>query len=413
VVTGTVAIVPARGGSKSIPRKNIRLLRGVPLLAYSIEAGLRARLVDRVIVSTDDEEIADIARAWGADVPFLRPAAIADDDTPDLPVFQHVVDWLEANAGGLPEILVQLRPTSPLRSPDCVDDAIELLRSDQSLDSVRGVVPALQNPYKMWRVGPDGTMAPLIAATTAEAYNRPRQDLPQTFWQTGHVDAVRASVIRGGSMSGSRIKALVLDPSYACDIDSESDWKRTEWLLDHLERPVVRPGTHRSFPEDLRLVVFDFDGVMTDNRVWVGEQGAELVACNRSDGLGLDTLRRLGLECFVLSTETHPVVAARCLKLGLRCEYGVRDKAESLRRLLGERGLTPSQVVYVGNDINDLDCLRLAGCGVAVADAHPEALRAADIRLTRAGGHGAVRELCDRLATHLSGRPVLTPSLQR
>ena len=91
----------------------------------------------------------------------------------------------------------------------------------------------------------------------------------------------------------------------------------------------------------------------------------------------------------------------------------MRDKAESLRRLLGERGLTPSQVVYVGNDINDLDCLRLAGCGVAVADAHPEALRAADIRLTRAGGHGAVRELCDRLATHLSGRPVLTPSLQR
>ena len=131
MVKGTVAIVPARGGSKSIPRKNIRLLRGVPLLAYSIEAGLRARLVDRVIVSTDDEEIAGIARAWGADVPFLRPAAIADDDTPDLPVFQHVVDWLEANAGGLPEILVQLRPTSPLRSPDCVDGAIELLRGDE------------------------------------------------------------------------------------------------------------------------------------------------------------------------------------------------------------------------------------------------------------------------------------------
>ena len=395
---GTVVIIPARGGSKSIPRKNIRLLSGIPLVAYSIEAGLKARQVDRVIVSTDDEEIAQVARFWGADVPFLRPAALAGDATPDLPVFQHALHWLEENAGGLPEIVVQLRPTSPLRSPECVDAAIDLLRADETLDSVRGVVLASQNPYKMWRLQPDGTLAPLLA-TDEEAYNRPRQVLPQTYWQTGHVDAIRSCVINErGSMSGSRIGALVLDPVYGCDIDSEADWKRTEWLLDHLDRAVVRPGNRRPFPEDLRLVVFDFDGVMTDNRVWVGQHGDEWVACNRSDGLGLDKLRELGLECFVLSTETNPVVAARCRKLGLAFEHGVPDKADRLRRLLCERGLTPSQVVYVGNDINDIGCLRLAGCGVVVADAHPDAVRAADIVLTRAGGHGAVRELCDRLS---------------
>src|SRR5262249_5549672 len=123
-VVSTVAIVPARAGSKSIPRKNVRPLDGIPLLAYSIEAGLKARLVDRFIVSTDDEEIADIARAWGADVPFLLPAAIAGDATPDLLVLQHSIGWLEANAEGPPEIVVQLRPTSPLRPPDCVDNAI-------------------------------------------------------------------------------------------------------------------------------------------------------------------------------------------------------------------------------------------------------------------------------------------------
>src|SRR5262249_8931646 len=126
-----------RGGSKSIPRKNVRLLDGVPLLAYSIEAALAARGVDRVIVSTDDEEIADVARAWGADVPFLRPKALAGDDTPDLPVFQHALAWLEASSGGLPEFVVQLRPTSPLRPPDCVDAALGLLRGDPSADSVR------------------------------------------------------------------------------------------------------------------------------------------------------------------------------------------------------------------------------------------------------------------------------------
>src|SRR5262244_2439518 len=123
---GIVAIVPARGGSKSIPRKNIRPFGGVPLLAYSIEAGLSARLVDRVIVSTDDDEIAAIARRSGADVPFMRPPELAGDATPDLPVFQHALNWLDVHEGSRPDIVVQLRPTSPLRPPDCVDRAIEL-----------------------------------------------------------------------------------------------------------------------------------------------------------------------------------------------------------------------------------------------------------------------------------------------
>jgi N-acylneuraminate cytidylyltransferase len=404
-MTGTLAIVPARGGSKSIPRKNIRQLGGVPLMAYSIEAGLRARLVDRVIVSTDDEEIAEIARTWGADVPFLRPAAIASDTSADLPVFQHVIDWLEKSAGCIPEIVVHLRPTAPLRPPDCVDAAIELLRNDETVDSVRGVVPAAQNPYKMWRLQADGTMTPLLAAETPEAYNRPRQQLPQTYWQTGHVDAVRTRVIRHqASMSGTRIRALHVDAAYTCDIDTEADWQCTEWLLEHIERPIVRPGAGRPFPECPRLVVFDFDGVMTDNRVWVGKDGDEWVACNRSDGLGLDKLRRLDLDLFVLSTEQNPVVASRCRKLGLPFEQGVRDKGERLRSLLRERGIEPSHVVFVGNDVNDADCMRIAGCGVAVGDAHPDVRRTADVRLKRPGGHGAVRELCDRLAAHVSGR---------
>jgi len=402
-LSGTVAIVPARGGSKSIPRKNLRPLGGIPLLAYSIEAGLRARLVDRVIVSTDDEEIAEVARTWGADVPFLRPAELAGDTTPDLPVFQHVINWLDANADCRPEIVVQLRPTSPLRPPDCVDMAIEALRGDETLDSVRGVTLASQNPYKMWRLERDGTMMPLLAADAPEAYNRPRQQLRHTYWQTGHIDAIRTKVIREqASMSGARIRALVVDRAYSCDIDTEADWQRTEWLLDHLDRPMVRPGTRRPFPEEPRLVVFDFDGVMTDNRVWVGERGDEWVACNRSDGLGLDALRRLGLELLVLSTEPNPVVAARCRKLGLPFEQNVRDKAGRLQDLLRERGIALSQVVYVGNDVNDAACLRMVGCGVVVADAHQDVRRTADLVLARAGGHGAVRELCDRLAAHLS-----------
>jgi N-acylneuraminate cytidylyltransferase len=143
---------------------------------------------------------------------------------------------------------------------------------------------------------------------------------------------------------------------------------------------------------------------MTDNRVWVTEQGEEAVACSRGDGMGLQLLRRLGVDAFVLSTERNPVVGRRCEKLGLPFEQGVADKGRRLREIIAERGLDAARVVYVGNDVNDLECLAIAGCGVAVADSHPDVLRVADLVLTRSGGFGAVRELCDRIAAMRRGR---------
>jgi len=400
VTGGVVAIVPARGGSKSIPRKNLRPLGGVPLLCYSIEAGLSARHVDRVIVSTDDAEIAAIARRFGADVPFMRPASLGEDLTPDMPVFEHALRWLVEHDNWSPEIVVQLRPTSPVRPVGCVDAAIDLLRADPDADSVRGVTQASQNPYKMWRLQADGGLAPLLDHRGVECYNRPRQELPVTYWQTGHVDAIRAATIQGGSMSGARIKGLLIDGEYACDIDTEADWQRAEWTLAALDLPVIRPRVHRAgLPGHVRLIVFDFDGVLTDDRVWVTASGQEWVACSRSDGLGLENLRRRDVALVVLSRETDPVVAARCRKLRLDCEQGVLDKGSRLRALLAQRSIAPSDAVYVGNDVNDLECMRMVGCGVAVADAHPAVLAEADVVLTRPGGRGAVRELCDLLST--------------
>jgi YrbI family 3-deoxy-D-manno-octulosonate 8-phosphate phosphatase len=156
-------------------------------------------------------------------------------------------------------------------------------------------------------------------------------------------------------------------------------------------------------------VVFDFDGVFTDNRVWVAAGGHEWVACSRSDGIGLQALRDLGVPMMVLSTEPNPVVADRCRKLALPCEHGVADKGARLRALLAERNIDAAHVVYVGNDINDLDCLRTVGCPVVVADAHPAVRSVARIVLTERGGLGAVRELCDRLALHLRSTRKETP----
>src|SRR5512145_2606205 len=133
-----LALIPARGGSKSIPRKNICDLAGHPLIAYSISAGLQSKLVTRTIVSTDDEEIAAVAREFGAETPFLRPAEFAQDNTTDLPVFEHALEWLEANENYQPEIVIQLRPTSPIRPRDCVDSAVSLLLAHADADCVRG-----------------------------------------------------------------------------------------------------------------------------------------------------------------------------------------------------------------------------------------------------------------------------------
>jgi YrbI family 3-deoxy-D-manno-octulosonate 8-phosphate phosphatase len=406
-----LALIPARGGSKSIPRKNIKLLAGHPLVAYSIAAALQAKCVTRTIVSTDDEEIAAVARQYGAETPFLRPAEFAQDQTTDLPVFQHALAWLAENEAYVPDIIVQLRPTSPIRPPDCVDQAVNILIEHPGTDSVRGVVPSGQNPFKMWRIGEEGSMTPLLSVPgIQEPFNAPRQALPATYWQTGHIDAIWTKTVNEQkSLSGKVIFPLILDSRYTIDIDTLKDWQRAESMIFQRELSFVQPGSSskprkRSLPERVELIVFDFDGVMTDNRVWVDEDGREMVAANRSDSLGLSRMRRAGIEAFVLSREINPVVAARCRKLNLPYIQGETDKANALQALLIERKIDPAQVVYVGNDINDLPCFPIVGCAVAVADALPEVCAQADLVLQQRGGHGAVREICDLIYGKTLGR---------
>lgn len=411
-----LAIIPARGGSKSIPRKNIRPLAGHPLIAYSIAAGLQSDSVNRVIVSTDDEEIAAIARQYGAETPFLRPAEYSQDTTTDFPVFTHALNWLADNENYEPDIVIQLRPTSPVRPPDLVETAVRILIDHPEADSVRGVVPSGQNPYKMWRINSVGRMVPLLQVEgIVEPYNSPRQTLPPTYWQTGHIDAIRTSTIFAkNSLSGDVIFPLVIDNSYTIDIDTLKDWELAEDLVNEGKLPMIMPagakdknwvpgvGQRRSLPTKPALVVFDFDGVMTDDRVWVDQNGHEMVAANRSDGMGIAMLRQAGIPMVVLSTETNLVVAARCQKLSLPVIQGLSDKARVLQDLLIEREIDPSQVVYLGNDVNDLACFPWVGCAVVVADAHPEVRDQADIVLTHNGGFGAVRELCDLILKNIS-----------
>jgi N-acylneuraminate cytidylyltransferase len=399
-MTDILALIPARGGSKGIPRKNIRNFAGYPLIAWSIAAARQSELVTRLIVSTDDEEIAAVAREYGAEIPFLRPAELAQDKTTDLPVFEHALQWLEENEGYRPEIVVQLRPTSPIRPKGMLDQAIRILLEHSDADCVRGIVPAGQNPFKMWRfAGEDKPIKPLLEVDgIAEPYNAPRQILPPVYWQTGHIDAIRVSTItEKHSLTGDVIYPIVIDPRYSVDIDNLSDWAKYEALANSgLE--MVTPGkSKRPRPQRIELIMCDFDGVITDNRVWVDQDGTESVAAYRSDSVRVKDLHAAGIEVMILSSEPNRVVEARARKMGVEAIHGValHEKGRVMRDILRQKNLKAENVIYVGNDINDLPCFAEAGWCVAVADAYPEVIQAADYVLSKAGGHGALRELCD------------------
>lgn len=249
-----LALIPARSGSKSIKDKNIRLLAGKPLLAWSVAHALSAKSVTRTIVSTDSAEYASMAQESGAEVPFLRPAEISGDMATDLEAFQHALSWLRDHEGYTPDICVHLRPTHPVRNPADIDRMVQILAGDPDLDSVRSVAPAPETPFKMWFRDPAGLLRPVVECDVPEAYNQPRQRLPQTYLQNASIDVVRCRVIlEQNSMTGRRIFGYVMDANY--DIDDEAQLEKAFRCLESGDAGGPRLPAPRTF-------VFDIDGVV-------------------------------------------------------------------------------------------------------------------------------------------------------
>jgi CMP-N,N'-diacetyllegionaminic acid synthase len=221
-----LAIIPARGGSKGVPRKNIRLLRGKPLLQYTAEAALAAERLDRVILTTDDAEIAEVGRQCGLEIPFLRPPELARDDTPTLPVVQHAVRKVEEK-GERYDAICLLQPTNPFRRAEDIDACIDLLEEKQA-DSVVTVlaVPPEHNPHWVFFRNADGT----LHLSTGEATPIPRrQDLPPAFHREGSVYVVRREVVMDqNSLFGSKIAGHLIDATRSVNIDTPADWERAE-----------------------------------------------------------------------------------------------------------------------------------------------------------------------------------------
>jgi CMP-N-acetylneuraminic acid synthetase len=227
-----LAIIPARGGSKRILNKNIKDFAGKPLIAWTIIEAKKSSYIDRLITSTDSKEIAAVARELGSEVPFLRPAELASDAVQDFPVFLHALEYLREKENYIPDIVVQLRPTSPLRVVEDIDKAIELLANHAEVDSVRTVTEPDQSPYKMYKVDESGLLAPILrSGETEESFNLPQQKLPQVYKHVGYVDAIWSrTILDKKQMSGDRILPLIIENAYS-GLNRPEEWERYEYVM--------------------------------------------------------------------------------------------------------------------------------------------------------------------------------------
>lgn len=245
-----LGLIMARGGSKGVPKKNIVLCGGEPLLAYTIRAAQNSKAITRLIVSTDDEEIAAVARSYGAEVPFMRPAEISQDDTLDIPVVEHALAWLKEHEGYVPDIITHLRPTTPFKKSEDIDKGVDLLLEHPDAESSRSVCVPIYTPFKMYRFDEAESpfLEPLLKKDFPEVfemypepYNMPRQKLPSVWRHSGYVDTIRRATIEAGSISGKKIVPLFFEAWRDVDIDTPIDLFRAEQILMDLQKRGMVP----------------------------------------------------------------------------------------------------------------------------------------------------------------------------
>ncbi|MGA5561916.1 cytidylyltransferase domain-containing protein [Streptomyces platensis] len=387
-----VAVIPARGGSKGVPAKNLAAVGGVPLVARAVRECRAARLVTDVVVSTDDAGIAAAARGAGA-VVVRRPGDIAGDTATSEAAVLHAMDAYEAEQGASVDAVLLVQCTSPFIVREDIDGVAAAV-VEGGADSALTVAPF---HGFVWRdteaevTGAEATAAGGHGVNHDKSFRPRRQDRPQDLLETGAAYGMDAAGFRAaGHRFFGRTELVRTDPARVLEIDDPHDLARARALAPLLDAP--RPGALPT-RDDIDAVVLDFDGTQTDDRVLIDADGREIVAVHRGDGLGIAALRRAELQLLILSTETNPVVAARARKLQVPVLHGIDRKDLALKQWCEEAGIAPERVLYVGNDVNDLPCFDLVGWPVAVAGAHDVVRGAARAVTATPGGSGAIREI--------------------
>lgn len=224
------SIIPARGGSKGVPGKNIKMLNGHPLIAYSIKASMKSENINRTIISTESDEIAEISKRYGAEVPFLRPSSISSDNSTDTEFVLHALKWFEMNEGTLPDYLVHLRPTTPLRDFHLIDEAIKEFQNDDSYTALRSAHEMSESAYKTFEIEDGIFKTAFSRLSNLDASNIGRQAFPKTFSPNGYVDILKSRfVLENKLIHGNKVKALIT-PRLA-EVDTIEDFDLLEYLI--------------------------------------------------------------------------------------------------------------------------------------------------------------------------------------
>ncbi|HEY4475043.1 MAG TPA: acylneuraminate cytidylyltransferase family protein [Candidatus Paceibacterota bacterium] len=232
------SIIPARGGSKGVPKKNIRLLGGYPLIAFSITAAKMTKSIDRVVVSTESSEIAKIAKRYGAEIPFFRPVELAGDKSTELEFQLHFINWLKQNEKHIPDLIVQLLPTTPLRDPRKIEDAIKIMKKAQEGTSLRSAHELAEPPQKMFQINKKGFFEGFFPDDPRPDYfNLPRQTFPKAYHPNGYVDIMRPKfILKNNRVHGSKILAFITE--HVTEIDRSEDFEYLEYQIKKSDNPV-------------------------------------------------------------------------------------------------------------------------------------------------------------------------------
>ena len=365
-----IGIIPARGGSKGIPRKNIKNIAGFPLIYWSIEAAKSSKYLDDFYVSTDSKEIAKIAKSYGAKV-LIRSNDLAKDDTTTLAVLKDILTKIDCDN------IIVLQPTSPLRDLDTIDLCIDEFKN--------GGFDTLATGYytKIIEYG--------------SHQNLRRQDIKGFFYDDGNIYIIKSQLIKKNKWFGNNICKKVINKELNYEIDDHVEFSIVEGLLwNRIERGVQVNSMYHLLSK-IQLFAMDVDGVLTDAGMYYSEDGNELKKFNTRDGKGIELLRKTGIKTAIITSENTKIVEKRAKKLKVDYLFqGIKTNKEvMIKKVAKELGVPLKNVAYIGDDVNDLTALKSVGFPITVKNATIQNKEISKLIVPLNGGDGCVRYVCD------------------
>jgi len=382
-----ISIIPAWGGSKGISKRNIIQISGKPLIGWTIEQSINTGLITHTFVTTDCDEIAKIAESFGAAI-IRRPDSISEKIASSEAALIHAMEFVKANYHFEPDLIVFLQESSPLRKQNDINDCINKLLENDSDSVFSG---CLLEDFQIW-----GNSDNIWKSYNCDYLNRgSRQNIKLQYVENGSIYVFKPFILtKFNNRLGGKISFYEMEFWQSLKIDSPEDIEIVETFLD---AKIKHPAGPKIYLKEIELIIYDFDGVMTDNTAIIDENGKESVRINRGDGLAISYFKKAGIKQLILSTEKNKVVQKRAEKLQIEYFNNIEDKKQFLLDFVKDHNVFLKKVLYLGNDINDLEPMRIVGIPVCPKDAFPEIKEISKIVLEKDGGHGVIRNLYELL----------------